>query len=56
MCAGDDRAHEMGAGPLHTVRTVVGGTTPHRELMRINPLGKIPRWNWKTARCSTIRR
>ena len=25
-----------------SVRTVVGGTTPHRELMRVNPLGKIP--------------
>jgi glutathione S-transferase len=36
-------AHELG---LHTridrVRTVVGGTTPHPELMRENPLGKIP--------------
>jgi glutathione S-transferase len=36
-------AHELGLqGRLRTVRTVVGGTTPHRELMRINPLGKIP--------------
>ena len=36
-------AHEMGlADRLHSVRTVVGGTTPHRELMRVNPLGKIP--------------
>ena len=36
-------AHEMGlAGRLQTVRTVVGGTTPHLELMRENPLGKIP--------------
>ena len=36
-------AHEMGlADRLRTVRTVVGGTAPHRELMRINPLGKIP--------------
>ncbi len=36
-------AHELGLQDrLHTVRTVVGGTTPHRELMRINPLGKIP--------------
>jgi len=36
-------AHEMGLQDrLRTVRTVVGGTTPHRELMRINPLGKIP--------------
>ena len=24
------------------MRTVVGGTTPHLELMRENPLGKIP--------------
>jgi glutathione S-transferase len=36
-------AHELGLqNRLHTVRTVVGGTTPHREFMRINPLGKIP--------------
>jgi glutathione S-transferase len=36
-------AHELGlADRLTIVRTVVGGTTPHRELMRINPLGKIP--------------
>ncbi len=36
-------AHEMGlAARLHTVRTVVGGTTPHRALMTQNPLGKIP--------------
>ena len=36
-------AHEMGlAERLETVRTVVGGTTPHVELMRENPLGKIP--------------
>ena len=36
-------AHEMGlADRLQTVRTVVGGTTPHLELMRENPLGKIP--------------
>jgi glutathione S-transferase len=27
---------------IHTVRTVAGGTTPHRELMQINPVGKIP--------------
>lgn len=27
---------------LRTERTLVGGTTPHAELMRINPLGKIP--------------
>jgi glutathione S-transferase len=36
-------AYELGLQDrLRTVRTVVGGTTPHRELMRINPLGKIP--------------
>jgi glutathione S-transferase len=36
-------AHEMGLQDrLRTVRTVVGGTTPHLALMRINPLGKIP--------------
>jgi glutathione S-transferase len=36
-------AHEMGLSDrLRTVRTVAGGTTPHEELMRINPLGKIP--------------
>jgi glutathione S-transferase len=36
-------AHELGlAGRLNIVRTLVGGTTPHRDLMRINPLGKIP--------------
>ena len=36
-------AHEMGLQDrLDCVRTVVGGTTPHLELMRINPLGKIP--------------
>jgi glutathione S-transferase len=35
--------HEMGLQDrVRTVRTVVGGTTPHRELMQINPLGKIP--------------
>jgi glutathione S-transferase len=27
---------------IRTVRTVAGGTTPHRELMKINPVGKIP--------------
>ena len=27
---------------IRTVRTIVGGTTPHAELMKINPLGKIP--------------
>ena len=36
-------AHEMGLqDQLHCVRTTVGGTTPHLELMRENPLGKIP--------------
>ena len=36
-------AHEMGlADRLACVRTVVGGTQPHLELMRDNPLGKIP--------------
>jgi glutathione S-transferase len=36
-------AHETGLlDRLRTVRTVVGGTTPHSELMRENPLGKIP--------------
>jgi glutathione S-transferase len=27
---------------LNCVRTIVGGTTPHLELMRLNPLGKLP--------------
>src|SRR5580692_2915723 len=27
---------------LECVRTVVGGTKPHLELMQVNPLGKIP--------------
>lgn len=36
-------AHELGmADRLDCVRTVVGGTVPHLELMRENPLGKIP--------------
>ena len=36
-------AHEMGlTARLRTVRTVVGGTEPHAELMTLNPLGKIP--------------
>jgi glutathione S-transferase len=36
-------AHEMGLSDrIRTVRTVVGGTTPHGELMRVNPIGKIP--------------
>jgi glutathione S-transferase len=35
--------HEMGlTDRIRTVRTTVGGTTPHAELMKINPLGKIP--------------
>ena len=35
--------HEMGLQDrIKTVRTVTGGTTPHLELMTINPLGKIP--------------
>ncbi len=35
--------HEMGlADRIQTVRTIVGGTTPHAELMKINPLNKIP--------------
>jgi glutathione S-transferase len=36
-------AHEAGvADQLACVRTVVGGTVPHLELMRENPLGKLP--------------
>ena len=36
-------AHELGVQDrIETVRTVVGGTDPHPELMRENPLGKIP--------------
>lgn len=36
-------AHEMGLQDrLDCVRTVVGGTKPHLELMQRNPLGKIP--------------
>ncbi len=35
--------HELGLlDRVRTVRTVAGGTTPHRELMKINPVGKIP--------------
>ncbi len=35
--------HEMGLQDrIRSVRTVAGGTTPHLELMKINPLGKIP--------------
>jgi glutathione S-transferase len=34
---------EMGLSDrVRTVRTIVGGTTPHAELMTVNPLGKIP--------------
>jgi glutathione S-transferase len=34
---------EMGlTDQIRTVRTIVGGTEPHAELMKINPLGKIP--------------
>ena len=36
-------ASEMGLHDrIRTVRTVAGGTTPHQELMKLNPLGKIP--------------
>ena len=35
--------HEMRlADRIQAVRTIVGGTTPHAELMKINPLNKIP--------------
>jgi glutathione S-transferase len=35
--------HEMSLQDrVRIVRTFVGGTTPHRELMQTNPLGKIP--------------
>ncbi len=35
--------HEAGLRDrVQTVRTVVGGTTPHRGLMQLNPVGKIP--------------
>ncbi|MGE0222285.1 MAG: glutathione S-transferase family protein [Acetobacteraceae bacterium] len=35
--------HEMGLQDrIRTVRTVAGGTTPHWELMKVNPIGKIP--------------
>lgn len=35
--------HEMGLQDrIRTVRTITGGTAPHLELMKINPLGKIP--------------
>jgi glutathione S-transferase len=36
-------AHETGlADRIETVRTLVSMTAPNRDLMRINPLGKIP--------------
>ncbi len=36
-------ATELGlSGRIRTVRTLVGGTEPHLDLMRQNPLGKIP--------------
>jgi len=36
-------AHEVGlAGRIETVRTLVAMTQANRDLMRINPLGKIP--------------
>lgn len=36
-------AHEAGlAGRIETVRTLVSMTAPNRDLMRLNPLGKIP--------------
>ena len=35
--------HEMGLQDRVTiVRTLAGGTTPHWELMKVNPVGKIP--------------
>lgn len=35
--------HEVGLQDrVRTVRTVAGGTAPHRELMKLNPVGKIP--------------
>ena len=35
--------HELGLqDQVRIVRTVTGGTTPHWELMKINPVGKIP--------------
>ena len=36
-------AAEMGLQDrIRTVRTITGGTTPHLELMKLNPVGKIP--------------
>jgi glutathione S-transferase len=35
--------HETGLQDrIQVVRTVAGGTTPHWELMKVNPVGKIP--------------
>src|SRR3954465_3621346 len=35
--------HDMGLQDrIRTIRTVTGGTEPHWELMKINPVGKIP--------------
>lgn len=35
--------HELGLQDrVQIVRTVTGGTTPHWELMKLNPVGKIP--------------
>ena len=35
--------HELGlVDRIETVRTIVGGTTAHEALMKVNPLGKIP--------------
>ena len=36
-------AHEVGlAGRIEPIRTVVGMTKANRELMQVNPIGKIP--------------
>jgi len=36
-------AAELGLSDrIHCVRTIVGGTVPHLDLMRLNPLGKLP--------------
>jgi glutathione S-transferase len=36
-------AAELGLSDrIRCVRTIVGGTEPHRDLMRLNPLGKLP--------------
>ncbi len=43
-------AHELGlAGRIDCVRTVVGGTTANRELMRRIRSASSPRWCWRTA-------